>query len=412
MFLQYAVWGAWVPLLQAFLMEHRHLSSEEFGWIGGFGAIGAVTAPFVMGQLADRHVALEKLVGVSHLIGAVLVWQMSSLTSFGSLLAFAILYSLVYAPTMPLTNALAFHHLPDRIRDFGKVRIWGSIGWIAVGIGMGHWLLNRHTPTGSDVTAEAVRAAQVAGMGDAFRLSAILGAVLGVFSFTLPHTPPRRGAEKFAPFEALREVRKQPLLALFLLSIPVSCLHQYFMLYAAGYLGHLKIQSSAIDEIFGVGGGGVMTIGQISEVFFLALVPVIARRVSRKSLLAVGLACYAARFAAFAYFPRPEVILPALALHGPIFGFFIFLAFMIVDEETTADVRSSAQGLYNLVIVGMGVVVGSVLSGTIGSWFEKPDHTFDYERLFALPMWVSLACLVLLLLFYPARKTAPAAATA
>lgn len=413
MFLQYAIWGAWLPLAPSFLKEHRGLSDSEVGTIVGFGAIGAIFAPFIAGQIADRYLATQKFLAISHLLGAVLVWQLAELQSFTLLLAFAITYSLLYAPTMPLTNSLAFHHLTDRDRDFGRIRLFGTIGWIAVGIGFGQWLAHYYTPAG--VEQAAVRAQQVSGMADSFKLSAILGAVMGVYCLTLPHTPPKKGAQKFAPFEALTEVRLQPLLTLFLLSIPVSILHQFHMYHTAGFLGHLEIPKGGavenfnkiMEAVFGVGGSGIMTLGQFCEIFCLASIPFVAKRFSKKSILAFGLICYAARFAIFAWLPTLQFIIPGLLLHGPIFACFIFLAFTIVDEECTADVRASAQGLYNLIIVGFGVVLGSKVSGWIGDHYtDKVTKAVDYAGLFAGPVWGALACLVLLLMFYPAGRRA------
>jgi len=415
MFLQYAIWGAWLPIAQSFLKEHRGLSDGQVGTIVGFGAIGAMFAPFIAGQIADRYMATQKFLGISHLIGAALVWQLAEIKSYELLLAFSIGYSMLYAPTMPLTNSLAFHHLTDRDKDFGRVRLFGTLGWIAVGIGVGQWLAHYYTPTGADISKTAVRAEQVAGMASAFQLSAILGGIMGVYCFTLPHTPPRPGAKKFAPLEALSEIRFQPLLTLFLLSIPVSILHQFHMYHTAGFLGHLEIPKGGavekfnqfIESIFGVGGAGIMTIGQMSEIFCLAAIPFLARHISKKTILAIGLICYAARFAIFAYLPSLQFIIPGLALHGPIFACFIFLAFTIVDEECTSDVRASAQGLYNLVIVGFGVVIGSQISGVIGDYYtNSTTKAVAYTGLFSLPMWGALICYALLLLFYPSRKKA------
>src|SRR5262245_23923924 len=401
MFLQYAIWGAWLPFLFSFLSEHRHMSGEQIGKMVAAGAAGAILAPFFAGQIADRWFATEKYLAISHLLGAVLIWNLASIESYDGFLLFSFLYSLCYAPTMPLTNSLAFHHLKDRDREFGGVRLWGTFGWIVVGLAMGHWLAVAHSPP--ELSGDALHAAQVAGKIDAFRLSAILGAVMGLYCLTLPHTPPAADAqEKNAAFEALGEVRRQPLLSLFLLAVPVSCIHQFYFVHAEGFIhameGHLQMPP-IFEKIFGVGGGGFMTIGQMTEVLVLGSMPFLAARFSRKTLLSVGLICYAARMALFAYGQdSTAMLLLGLALHGPIFGCFIFLSFMIVDEECSADVRASAQSLYNLVIVGIGVIVGSLLAGSISDWAKGTSATPDYTKLFSVPMWASLGCLVVLLL--------------
>lgn len=400
MFLQYAIWGAWLPLFYRFLDEHHGFESDQIGILLAIAATGALIAPFVAGQIADRWFSTEKFLGISHLLGAVLVWQLGEVKAYGEFIVFGLLYSLLYAPTLPLTNSLAFHHLPDRDRDFGKVRVWGTIGWIVVGIGIGQWLLHRHTPAGGSL--------DLAGVADTFRFSAVLGAVLGLYCFTLPHTPPQRGRQKFAPGEALQAViqrpRLNPLFWLFLITFPVACIHQFYFVHTAGFLGSLKIPAeSGIKTVFGEGGIGLMTIGQMAEILVLAAMPFVAKRVSRKRLLAVGLLAYIVRFAVFAFAPDAWAVIPALALHGLCFGCFLFVAFMIVDEETPPDVRASAQGLFNLIVVGFGVIVGNIFAGYVAD-AAKTDETTDYATLFGVPMVIAIVCLGLLLAFYPRKR--------
>lgn len=395
MFLQYAIWGAWLPLFASFLTERRGFTDEQAGMLFAIGAIGALAAPFIAGQIADRWFNTERFLAVSHLAGAALVWQLGRVETYNSFILFGLLYSLIYAPTLALTNSLAFHHLPDRDRDFGKVRVWGTVGWIAVGIGIGQWLLHKHTPAdGIDV-----RVAHVAGMADSFRLSAILGAVLGLYCLTLPKTPPQTGRAKFAPWEALGEVKRPPLLTLFLIAFPIACVHQFYFFHTAKFLGTLQHPlTDQINKVFGVGGGGLMTIGQMAEILVLAAMPFVAKRVSRKTLLTVGLLAYIARFGIFAYAPTPAAVIPALALHGLVFGCFFFVCFMIVDENTSPDVRASAQGLFNLVIVGFGTIAGNLFAGKVAEYAKG-----DFSMLFGIPMYVCIACLAMHLVFYPRR---------
>lgn len=413
MFLQYAIWGAWLPLLWSFLHTHRGFSPSQIGDMFAVGAVGAIVAPFVAGQIADRWFSTEKFLGISHILGGVLVWQLATLETYRGFLLFSLAYSLIYSPTLSLTNSLSFHNLADRDRDFGKVRLWGTIGWIAVGIGIGQWLLHRHTPIGAD--ADAVMAAQAAGKADAFRLSAILGVLMGVYCFTLPRTPPMRGAQRNATAEALGQIRFNPLLTLFLLAIPISCIHQFYFVHTAEFLGrHQAGAASRINAVFGVGGGGLMTIGQIAEILVLAAMPLVAVRVSRKSLLAVGIAAYAARMALFAYvepiaaatgLPAVSILMAGVAMHGLCFGCFVFIAFMVVDEQTTPDVRASAQSLFSLILFGVGIIVGSKIAGYVATLSTSPAGAIDYTRLFSYPMWGAIACLAALIVFYPRRST-------
>ncbi|MAG58236.1 MAG: hypothetical protein CMJ83_18270 [Planctomycetes bacterium] len=531
MFLQYGIWGAWLPLLWPFLNGHRGFDGSQIGDMFAVGAVGAIVAPFIAGQVADRWFPTQVFLGISHLIGAVIVWLLADLETYGVFLVFSLLYSLVYSPTLSLTNSLAFHHIEDRDRDFGKVRVWGTIGWIVVGILIGQWLKAQYTiddteaasrvfdarvaeaskrdelltrkqvvlkdgrtpagrivrddssgvvleieigdgdakktetrtiarddveevrPLWAALAAEgkgpeletALRAAQAEGadlpairaglvqnevfsrdalngpigaehargMADAFRLSAILGALMGIFCFMLPHTPPSRGAQKNAAFEAITEVKRQPLLTLFLLAVPVSCIHQFYFVHTAGFLGRYQLGAAdTLNTIFGVGGGGLMTVGQMTEIAVLAFIPVFSRKFSRKSFLMLGLVAYGLRMLLFAHvdsLPMPPIVTLVLgvALHGFCFGCFIFVAFMIVDEECKEDVKASAQSLFNLVIVGLGIIVGSKIAGWVSEWATTSDalgDQIDYTRLFSVPMWGSVACLVLLLVFYPRKS--------
>lgn len=411
MLLQYAIWGAWLPLLYPFLSGHRGFSPGQIGDMFAIGAVGALFAPFIAGQIADRHFPTEKYLGISHILGGILVWQLASISTYWGFLGFSLVYSLIYSPTLSLTNSISFHHLPDRDRDFGKVRLWGTLGWIMVGIGIGQWLLHRHTPP--DAAEEVVRAAQAAGMADAFRLSSFLGIALGIFCFTLPHTPPSKGEKRSAALEAMGQVRRNPLLLLFLLAVPISCIHQFYFVHTAGFLGGYQVKAASfIDTIFGVGGGGLMTIGQIAEITVLALIPLFAKKVSRKVLLAIGVGAYAIRMALFAYVDQIvgatglspiAVLIPGIAMHGLCFGCFVFIAFMVVDEETTPDVRATAQSLFSVIIFGVGIIVGSKIAGLVADVALLPDGSLDYTKLFTYPMWGAVACLVILLAAYPRR---------
>ncbi len=411
MFLQLAIWGAWLPLMWTFLETHRHFTADQIGFMFMVGGVGAIAAPFIAGQIADRWFNTERFLAISHLVGAILVWQLANIETYSSFLVFSLLYSLVYSPTLSLTNSLAFHHVPDRDRDFGRVRVWGTFGWIAVGIGIGQWLLHHHTPQGASV--EVVKAAQAAGIADAFRLSAILGAIMGVFCLTLPATPPSKGQRASAIAEALLEIKKQPLFTLFLLAIPVSCVHQFYFVHTASFLGKFQSEmASKINEFVGVGGGGLMTIGQMSELAVLAVIPFVARALSRKTLLSIGILAYAVRMALFAYvhpiheatgLPEVAILITGIAMHGICFGCFIFVAFMVIDEETTSDVRATAQSLFGLVVFGVGIIVGSIVAARVADWAKQVESEY-YTRLFSVPFYGAILCVVLLLLLYPNRS--------
>ncbi len=412
MFLQFAIWGAWLPILYPFLLGYREFTLTQTGLCLSAGAVGAIFGPFIAGQLADRVISTEKLLGISHLIGAVLVYMLGTSDTFMQFVILSGIYGFVYAPTIALTNSLAFHHLTDRDRDFGKVRLWGTVGWIAAGIVVGQYLRIWSTPTGAPL--EEIAAAQNAGRAIAFSISAVLGLIMGLYCFFLPHTPPSKSEKnKLAWFETLREIRMQPLVTLFIIAVPVSIIHQFYFVYTSDFVTGIQNTAGSdaantfangINTVLGVGGGGLMTIGQMSEIIVLAFMPILAVKFSKKTLLCTGLLAYGLRMAIFAYFPTLFPVIIGVALHGLCFGCFIFVAFMVVDEYCTSDVRATAQNFFNLVIVGVGIIVGSLFAtALVGEW-AMVDGTMDYSALFSVPMWLSLACLLMLLVFYPSLK--------
>lgn len=516
MFLQYAIWGAWLPLLYPFLLGYRGFSLEECGLCLSAGAVGAIFGPFLAGQLADRVISTERLLAISHFLGAILVFSLGVVETFLPFVVLSLVYGFVYAPTLALTNSISLTHVRDRDRDFGPIRVWGTVGWIVAGIFMGQYLLRTATPDlsspapdvttleiaenpteawpkavasapalggigvdaagielqlaatadtiapdvwnpkrgfeanataifeaardrGDDATLAQVRsdlldgvglaiqaASQDSGRRFAFTLSALLGLALSIFCLTLPHTPPTQSKDKpLAWAEAIGEIRFQPLLTLFLVAIPVSMVHQFYFVYTADFLSGIQNAAGSvgvdrlangINQVLGVGGTGLMTIGQMSEILVLALIPFVGKVVGRKWLLAVGLAAYALRMAIFAYAPDLLPVLFGVALHGVCFGCFIFVAYMVVDEHTTPDVRATAQNLFNLVIIGIGIIVGSYFAtGVVGAWASLPAEAgggLDFVRLFSVPMWMAVGCLAFLLVAYPARSGAAAASDA
>ena len=415
MFLQYAIWGAWLPILYPFLMGHRGFDLDQTGLCLMAGAAGALFGPFIAGQLADRSFATEKLLAISHLVGAVLVYFLASAETFQAFLALSFVYGLVYAPTLALTNSISFANLPDRDRDFGAVRLWGTMGWIVVGIAVGQILLRVYTPDSG--TEAEIAAAQNAGRAIAFQISAVLGVLMAVYCLTLPHTPPTKSAtEKMAWLEGIKEIRKQPLVTLFMVAVPMSMVHQFYFVFTSGFVGEIQNKANseganafanAVNQVLGVGGGGLMTIGQMTELLVLAAMPFLAKSVSRKTLLLVGIAAYAARMALFAYAPELPFVILGVALHGVCFGCFIFVAFMVVDENATPDIRATAQNLFNVVIIGVGIIVGSLFATSIVGKFAAeglPAGQMDYQKLFSVPMYLAAAYFMLMLVFYPSKN--------
>lgn len=487
MALQWALWMPF-PFLYPYLTDGLGFTNSQSAFLAIVAAIGVMFGPFA-GQAVDRWVSTEKYLAASHTIGAGVVFLLYFTESFWPFFIAALVYSLLYGPTIALTNSLCFHHLPDRDRHFGIVRVCGAVGFIPLTIFMGHWLLHQHKPgpaetvdilvaegavaqadaedllkqrfvlleNGEQVTGELVsdesapelvirteagerKIAQSeaivlrhddkiklrqeksinSGIRDAFALNALVGLLMGLYCLTLPHTPPRKGHKKQAFAEALGKIRYQPLITLFVIAVPISCIHQFYFFHTAKFINTFDFRTDLFDSIFGVGGGGMMTIGQMSEMLVMATIGFYAAKFSRKSLLLLGLLAYVLRFAFFAYAEQLESaaglsadasVIIALLLHGPCYTWFMFLGYMIVDEETTSDVRGSAQSLYNLVLMGIGIIVGSLISGWIADFHTVGDGGMDYTGLFTWPFVGSLVCMIALAIFYPGGKEKPRAAS-
>ncbi len=411
MFLQYAIWGAWLPILYPFLTGFRKFTLDQTGYCLAAGAAGAVFGPFIAGQLADRKFATEKLLAVSHAIGAVLVWNLAGAANFYTFCSLSFIYGFVYAPTLALTNSLAFANIANRDRDFGPIRLWGTLGWIGVGILVGQVLLRKYTPAvGTEIE---IAQAQNAGRAVAFQLSAVLGLIMAAYCLTLPHTPPTKSPKQHMAWaEAMGEIRFQPLVTLFLVSIPVSMIHQFYFVFTSDFLGAIQRKAANVsvnnfadwtNQIFGVGGGGLMTIGQMTEIAVLGAIPLLTKKFSYKSLLMIGLCAYALRMAIFANKPDLLPVMFGVALHGLCFGCFIFVAFMMVDKYTTKDVRATAQNLFNLIFVGVGIIVGSMFATKVAGISTKDDE-MNYHQLFTVPMWMAIGSLIAVAIFMPSHK--------
>ena len=200
---------------------------------------------------------------------------------------------------------------------------------------------------------------------------------------------------------------------MFIIAFPIGIIHDYYYVLTAKFLGHLETIAgggaaawgAAINKIFGVGGGGLMTLGQVSELAVLGFMPFFSKRLSRKTLLTIGLVAYCLRFAVFAYLPTMPAVVPALLLHGLCFGCYYFIAFLVVDENTTSDVRASAQSLFYLLEIGVGTIFGHYFSGYMTEAATNvASRQVDYRLVFGVPMWIAVACLIAHLLFYPGRR--------
>ena len=398
MFLQYALWGAWLPVIARYLSATTSegglgFSGSEIGMILGLaGSVGAVAAPFIAGQIADRYFSTERILALLVTTGGVVKWITAYQTEYGAWLVLSIIYSVLYMPTLALTNSITFSHIDDQENDFPKIRIWGTIGWIVASwvfpmIWLQEGLHFQWMPpfiVGTEVPDVTNR------LADALKFSGMISVSYGAFCLLLPHTPPKRNAvEKLAFKKAFELFRESSFTVLVIASLAVSVIHQIYFLQTGPFLSHIGILDSQI--------GPAMTIGQFAEILTMAYLGFFLKRLGFHKVISIGVAAYCIRYAIFGTGSFPVwVMVMSQAFHGFCYAFFFAAAYIYVDKLADEDVRHSAQTVFGIIILGGGPVIGGWLSGYLQNIYTL-DGVFNYSD-----FWYSLSFIGFLttLLFY------------
>jgi nucleoside transporter len=386
MFLQYFVWGLWGVTMGTWLGETLHFTGAQVGLAFGTTALAAMISPFFVGMVADRFFATERILAVLHLIGGPILFFVSIQTSFLPLYVVMLVYTLCFMPTLALTNSLSFHHVQDPSRDFPAIRVLGTIGWIAAGLLVG------------SLRIEATKIPM--------QLAAAGSVVLGAFCFSLPHTPPKTTGgratwKEVLGLDALKLLRDRSfavfVLGSFLICIPL----QFYYTFTNPFLNELHVSNAA----------GKMTLGQMSEIFFMLVMPWFFRRLGVKTMMLVGMAAWAARYALFAMGNNDSLVAMLYAgilLHGICYDFFFVTGQIYVDQKAPIQLRAAAQGFIAFVTLGVGMLIGSWLSGIVVDAFQH-----HWDRIWLVPSAGAAAVLLMFAVFFrPARaaisQTAPA----
>lgn len=391
MFLQFFIWGGWFVTLGTFLGNDLNATGAETGMAFSTQSWGAIIAPFFIGLIADRYFNAEKILGVLHLIGAVIMYYMAQAESFDAFYPLVFAYMVAYMPTLALVNSVSFFQMKDPAKEFSLIRVFGTIGWIVAGLVISyvfHWDSKESISQGA--------------LSNTFIMVAIASLILGLISFTLPKTPPSQsdGAISISDIlglDALKLLKDRNFLMFFITSILICIPLAFYYQQANPFLVELGMENPT----------GKMTLGQISEVLFMLLLPFFFKKFGFKKTLLVGMLAWAVRYALFAYGNAGELtfmLIMGIALHGICYDFFFVSGQIYTDFKAGEKVKSAAQGLITLATYGVGMLVGFWVAGKISDKYTLTDGTHDWLVIWMIPAVFALGVMVLFIVVFKDEK--------
>ncbi|THD69097.1 MFS transporter [Robertkochia marina] len=382
MFLEFFIWGGWFVTMGIYLPNSLSTTGAETALAYSTQSWGAIIAPFIIGMIADRYFNAERILGFLHLVGAVLMYQMAQSTDFSQFYPYVLGYMILYMPTLALVNSVSFNQMTDPAKQFSFVRVFGTIGWIVAGLLIS--FLQWDTEEG--IASGLLR--------NTFLMTSGASLLLGLFSFTLPKTPPKVDkSEKVRisdvlGLEALKLLKDRNFFIFFTASVLICIPLAFYYQHAGQFLGEIGIANPAAK----------MTIGQVSEVLFMLLLPVFFKKFGFKRTILFGMLAWTVRYLLFAYGNAGELafmLLIGIALHGICYDFFFVSGQIYTDSKAGAKYKSAAQGLITLATYGVGMLIGFWVAGMITDEFARPDNTHVWETIWIYP--AGFAFLVLLL---------------
>ena len=391
MFLQFFIWGCWFVTLGTFLGANFQASGAQTGLAFSTQSWGAIFAPFVIGLIADRYFNAERILAVLHLVGAALMYQMFRAPDFAAFYPYVLAYMIAYMPTLALVNSISFRQLKDPSKQFSFVRVWGTLGWIVAGLVISfvfHW--------------DAQEAVAAGALRNTFATCAVVSLALAVYSLTLPATPPT--VSKTSGFslraalglDALKLLKDRNF-AMFFLSSVLICIPLAF---------YYQNASPFLTEIGTTNATGKLTIGQMSEVGFMLLLPVFLLRFGIKATLLLGMLAWAVRYVLFAY-GGPNNVTPLLligiAMHGICYDFFFVSGQIYTDSKAGEHYRSAAQGLITLATYGVGMLIGFSVAGAISDKFLV-NGQHDWFHIWIYPAGFAALIMTLFALLFRDEK--------
>lgn len=417
MLLEFFIWGAWLPLIFSYLPSLKFSPGQQSLILNAFPA-AAIVGMFFSNQFADRNFAAEKFLAFSHLIGGVCLLSLAWTRSFTPFFLLMLAHCLFYVPTISITNSIAFANLKDAQKDFGPVRLWGTIGWILAAwpftfILVDWGKVHAANPQGVVDWLGAVLSSGLTGdpLKEATRWTYIVAGlaslVLAGFSLLLPHTPPKQvaaGENKLAWLEAGRLLKHPFVLVLWVVTFVDAFVHNCYFNWTGTFLGSPQV---------GIPGNWimpVMSIGQIAEILTMVILGATLKRLGWRWTMVVGILGHAARFGVYAFCPQHAwMIIGVQVLHGICYAFFFATVYIFVDNFFPKDARASAQGLFNVMILGIGALAAnSICPALLQNVFTQNGVT-DFRSLFLVPMAAALAAAVALALFFRPPQGQPEA---
>lgn len=384
MFLEFFIWGAWYVTMGTYLANALHADGVEIGNAYSAMSIATIISPFFVGMIADRYFAAQRLLGGLHLLGAGVLYYLTTIQDAGIFYWFILLYSLLFAPTLALANSVSFNQMTDPGKQFSSVRVWGTVGWIATG-----WLIDqvfRISPTE---------------LGFTFKMAAIGSVALALLSWFLPNTPPKAKntatrTSEIIGAQAFVLLKDRPFLIFFLASILICIPLSFYYSQTNQFLVESGMQNATSN----------MTFGQISEGIFILLIPFFFRRLGVKYMIMIGMLMWAVRFLLFG-FGGPGamwMLFAGILLHGVCFDFFFVTGQIYTDHKAGAQVKSSAQGMITMATYGIGMWMGTLLSGYVARQYTISATAHHWREIWLVPAAIAGVVLVLFTLFFHEKK--------
>jgi len=385
MFLEFFIWGAWFVTMGTYLINNLHATGEQNGTAYATQAFGAIIAPFVIGLIADKYFSAQKILGVLHLIGAGLLYYESTAPDFATFFPGILAYMIIYMPTLALVNSVSFKQMTDPSKDFPLVRVFGTGGWMVAGVIIG-WLNWEHTGS----------------LALTFKMAAGASLLLGLFSFTLPDTPPGKKGQKttvgeIMGLDSIGLLKKRSYLVFFLASVAICIPLAFYYNFTNPFLNEVGMKRAA----------AVQGLGQFSELFFMAAMPFFFVRLGVKKMLALGMLAWALRYVCFAYGDAGSnywMLIAGIVLHGICYDFFFVTGQIYTDRFAGERFKSAAQGFITLATYGLGMMIGYYMSGPIVDHWKISPTTHDWKTIWLIPCGIAVVVMIFFLLFFSDKK--------